>query len=184
MDRNPSWGLTVAQLVGAFPPFGEPRVSLPHSRGPATCPYLEPDASSPRPPHPISLRSILILSSHLGLPGGTSVQIFRPKFCKHFLSLPCVPHAPPAWSGEEYKVWSPSLCHVETDRQTDRQRLQVTCVSVVFLRFVFGKLSDLNVVCLSAGHRILGSVILFTTVLWPHILDVCTSSEFQLKDEN
>jgi hypothetical protein len=61
------------------------------------------------------------------------------------------------WSGEEYKVWSPSLC----------QRLQVTCVSVAFLTFVFGKLSDLNVVCLSAGHRILGSVILFTTVLWP-----------------
>ena len=35
--------------------------SLPHLQQPATCPYLEPDRSSPCP-HPTSLRSILILS--------------------------------------------------------------------------------------------------------------------------
>jgi hypothetical protein len=39
--------------------------SLPHSQQPATCPYPEPD----QPPHPTSLRSILILSYLcLGLP--------------------------------------------------------------------------------------------------------------------
>ena len=34
---------------------------------PATCPYPEPDPSSPYPPHPTYWRSILILSSHLRL---------------------------------------------------------------------------------------------------------------------
>jgi hypothetical protein len=42
----------------------EPEYSLPHSEKPATCPYPEPDRSSPCP-HPISLRSTLILSSQL-----------------------------------------------------------------------------------------------------------------------
>jgi hypothetical protein len=47
----------------------EPGGSLPHSQEPATCPYPEPDQSSPCP-RPTSARSILILSSHLpqGLP--------------------------------------------------------------------------------------------------------------------
>ena len=46
--------------------------SLPHSQVPDTCPYPEPDRSSPFSPHPASWRSILILSSHLclDLPSG------------------------------------------------------------------------------------------------------------------
>ena len=40
---------------------------LPHSQELATCPYPEPDQSSPCPPPPTSWRSILILSSHLRL---------------------------------------------------------------------------------------------------------------------
>jgi len=49
----------------------EPDGSLLHSQEPTTSPYPEPDESSPRP-HPISCRSVLILSSHLylGLPSG------------------------------------------------------------------------------------------------------------------
>ena len=49
----------------------EPEGSLPHSQEPTTCPYPEPDQSSPCP-HPTSRRSILILRSHLrlGLPSG------------------------------------------------------------------------------------------------------------------
>jgi hypothetical protein len=36
--------------------------------------------------HPVSLRSIVILSCHqcLGLPNGLVPQVFRPKFCTHF----------------------------------------------------------------------------------------------------
>jgi hypothetical protein len=39
--------------------------------------------------HPMSLRSIIILLSHLrlGLPGGLCPQIFQPKLCKHFWYL-------------------------------------------------------------------------------------------------
>jgi len=39
--------------------------------------------------HPISLRFILILSSylHIGLPCGSSLQVFRRKFCMHFSFL-------------------------------------------------------------------------------------------------
>ena len=48
----------------------KPEDSLPHLQVPANCPYPEPDRTSPYPPHPSFLRSILILSSHLrlGLP--------------------------------------------------------------------------------------------------------------------
>jgi hypothetical protein len=50
----------------------EPEGSLPCSQGPTTSPYPEPDRSSSCHPHPISLRSILILCTHLclGLPSG------------------------------------------------------------------------------------------------------------------
>jgi len=45
----------------------EPESWLLHSEVRAACPYPEPAQSSPYPPHPTSWRSILILSSHLGL---------------------------------------------------------------------------------------------------------------------
>jgi len=46
----------------------ESESSLPHLQVPATCPYPEPDQSSPCPsPHSTSWRSILISTSHLHL---------------------------------------------------------------------------------------------------------------------
>jgi hypothetical protein len=56
----------------------EPESSLPHSQVPAACPCLEPDRSSPYPPHPTSWRSILILSSLLCL--GLSSGLFHSGF--------------------------------------------------------------------------------------------------------
>jgi len=43
----------------------KPENSLPGLHVPATCPYPEPDLSSPCPPHPTSWWSVLILSSLL-----------------------------------------------------------------------------------------------------------------------
>ena len=59
----------------------EPEGSLPHSQVPATCPYPEPARSNPYPQHPTSWRSILILSSHLGLvlPSGLFPSVFPTK---------------------------------------------------------------------------------------------------------
>ena len=51
----------------------EPAGSLPHSQQPASCPYADPDRSSPCS-HPASWRSILILSPHLRL--GLSSGLF------------------------------------------------------------------------------------------------------------
>jgi hypothetical protein len=50
----------------------EPEGSSPHSQQPATGPCPEPVESNPHSPKPVSLRSILIPSSHLclGLPSG------------------------------------------------------------------------------------------------------------------
>ena len=42
--------LTGSQLVKKFPHFMQPESSLPHSQVPATCPYPDPDHSSPCPP--------------------------------------------------------------------------------------------------------------------------------------
>jgi hypothetical protein len=55
--------------------FMAPEVSLPYSQEPSSSPYPEPERSSPYhpiPSRPISLRSILIFSTHLrlGLPSG------------------------------------------------------------------------------------------------------------------
>jgi hypothetical protein len=67
------------------------------------------------PAYFISLRSILILSSHLhlGLPNGSLLQVFPPKHSVE-LSFPmcatCPAHLILPVSGEKYKLWS-SSCH-------------------------------------------------------------------------
>jgi len=67
----------------------EPEISLQRSQEPTTDSSTEPDASIPQTSHPVSQRSILILSVV------SSFQALRPKFCIHFSFIPCVLHAPP-----------------------------------------------------------------------------------------
>jgi hypothetical protein len=63
-----------------------------------------------KPFHPISLRSILILSSHLGLGvlSGPFFQAFPPKSSMHYSSLPCVlytlPISPSLLDHSNYKA--------------------------------------------------------------------------------
>jgi hypothetical protein len=59
----------------------EPEGSSPPSQQPANGPYSEPGESTPDPPQPISLRSILIPTSYLlfGLPSGRFPSGFPPK---------------------------------------------------------------------------------------------------------
>ena len=65
MEQNPSWE------ANHFSAFYRTQKFITAFTRLATCPYLEPDQSSPCP-HPTSRRSILIISSHLhlGLPSG------------------------------------------------------------------------------------------------------------------
>jgi hypothetical protein len=73
----------------------ETEVSLPCSQEPATCSYTEPDRSNPCP-HSTSLKSILILSSHirLSLPSASFPRASPLKSCMHLSSSPYVLHAP------------------------------------------------------------------------------------------
>jgi len=74
----------------------DPKGSLPHSQQSATCPYPEPDQSSPWP-HISSWRSILMLSSHLclGHPSGLFSLHSPPKPFMYLFSPSYMPRAPP-----------------------------------------------------------------------------------------
>jgi len=97
-----------------------PKVHYLIHRCPVNCPYPEPARSSPYPPHPTSLRSILILSSHLrlGLPSGLFPSSFATKILYAPLFSPHALHAPPIslfsiWSPEQYWVSRTDTGHVD-----------------------------------------------------------------------
>jgi hypothetical protein len=88
--------------------FMESKGSLPHSQELSTCPYPEPNTTTP--PHPISARSILMLSTHLrfclysGLfPSGfLTSNLYVPLLHhSHYMSRP--PH--PLWLDNPNYTW-------------------------------------------------------------------------------
>jgi hypothetical protein len=83
---------THTELTNSVAP--EPEDSSTHSQQPADGPDPEPGESSPHP-QPISLRSLLIPSSHLIFGRWFFLGAFPPKPCTSFIPLPCVPHALP-----------------------------------------------------------------------------------------
>jgi hypothetical protein len=73
--------ILVTQLVKKLSTFLEPEGSSPYLQEPGVGPYREPYASSSQISRPISLRSILILSSSLrsGLREDSALQVFETK---------------------------------------------------------------------------------------------------------
>jgi hypothetical protein len=86
--------------------FKEPEGSLPCSQEPSTGPYPEPDRSSSY--HSISLRSILIMSTHLrlGIPSGLFPSGFPTNIVYVFLLFPFVLHALPISSSLDHSNYT------------------------------------------------------------------------------
>jgi hypothetical protein len=78
--------------------------SLPLSQVLATCPYLKPDQSSPRP-YPTSWKNIVILFSIYAwvFQVASFTQLSPPKPCMHLSYPPYVLHAPPI---SFFLIWS------------------------------------------------------------------------------
>lgn len=75
------------------PPFMESESSPSCSGKPATGPNHKPDESSLHLPKPFfKINYNVILSCTPKSTKNYFLQIFRPTFCTHFMSLPCMPH--------------------------------------------------------------------------------------------
>jgi hypothetical protein len=73
MELRPFWEKASCTATQEFPNIlWTPRDLLPCSQEPSTCPCPQSDQANPYHPHPIYLKSILILSTHLslGFPSG------------------------------------------------------------------------------------------------------------------
>jgi hypothetical protein len=126
-ELSPSWEAANCAATQKLPQhFMEPEGSLPCSQAPFTCPYPEPDRS-----HPISPRSILILSTNLllGLPSGVFPSGFPTNIEGPLSVLSCLPCACPARS------ISLLACQSE---QFSRYTWFLLCSSVVPRFVVFG----------------------------------------------
>ena len=88
----------------------KPKVSLPHIRVSATCPYPEPDHSTPYLPSNFlnTYLNIVLPSTPESSKWFLSPQVSPPKCCMNLSSPPYMLHAPPfsffIWSPEQYWI--------------------------------------------------------------------------------
>ena len=98
MEQSPSWEAIRFSASQEIPHIlWNLKVTLPHSQVPATCPYPEPDRSSPCPPtsHFLKIHLNIILPS---MPGS-------PKWCLSFR----FPHQNPVYTSSPYALRAPPI---------------------------------------------------------------------------
>ena len=150
------------------PRFMEPEGSLPRSQEPTTCPYPEPNRSSPCP-HPASRRSILILSPVYAwvFQVVCSVFILRPirATCPVYLSL--LDLITRIIFGEEHRAWSSSLCSLLCSPLSLRSKYpsELPVLSII-------KYSMISIISLRSEKEVL-CVDWLDTITWPRTVTNC-----------
>ena len=134
LEHSSSWEANSSSAGQEIPRIlWNPKFTM-HSQAPATCPYSQPDKSSPWPPtHLMKMHFNIIFPSRPGSSQWSLSLMFRHQ--NPVLKLSCPPYMPHALPISFFLIWSPEYCLMTiTGRKASRYVVFFTLCYVFLLR--------------------------------------------------